>query len=275
MLSTTILIIEDNPTNLDLMAYLLTAFGYDLLFARDGEEGLAAARQHVPDLIICDIQLPKLSGFEVSRLLKDDLRLNQIPLLAVTALAMVGDRDKVLSAGFDGYLTKPINPANFVSDVEGFLPSEKRNAIVSAHDHEGSTVQSQQRDQRQQKILVVDNSPANIDLATSLFEPFGYEITAASGLSEALQRLNEKLPDLILSDVCMSDGTGYQLVELLKQNERFKTIPVVLITSTLSTERDRRRGLALGASEFLFRPIEPSSLLAKIEAVLERETDKN
>src|SRR5882762_7078629 len=120
-MSARILIIEDNPTNLDLMTYLLNAFGYTTLTAQDGEEGLETARQEVPDLIICDIQLPTMDGREVARRLKRDPQLHRIPLLAVTALAMVGDRARLLAAGFDGYIAKPLSPETFVQEVEKFL----------------------------------------------------------------------------------------------------------------------------------------------------------
>jgi CheY-like chemotaxis protein len=122
-----ILVIEDNPANLDLMVYLLDAFGHTPVAAADGEVGIALIQDEKPHLIICDIQLPKLSGYEVVQWLKEEPALRTIPILAVTAYAMVGDRDKVLAAGFDGYLTKPIEPETFVSQVERFLndtPSE-------------------------------------------------------------------------------------------------------------------------------------------------------
>jgi CheY-like chemotaxis protein len=112
---------EDNATNLELMVYLLNAFGYRALSARDGEEGLRIAGREKPDLILCDIQIPKLDGYEVVRRLKADSAFRLIPVIAVTALAMVGDRDRVLDAGFDGYLAKPITAETFVQQVEAYL----------------------------------------------------------------------------------------------------------------------------------------------------------
>ena len=117
-----ILVIEDNPTNLELMIYLLTAFGHTPLVARTGEEGLAAAARERPDLILCDLGLPRMSGLEVARRLKSDPALQPIPLIAVTASAMVGDREAVMATGFDGYISKPITPETFVREVEGYLP---------------------------------------------------------------------------------------------------------------------------------------------------------
>jgi two-component system, cell cycle response regulator len=120
-----ILVIEDNPANLDLMMYLINAFGHIAVPAGDGQEGLRAAVQVKPDLILCDIHLPIIDGYEIVRRLKSDPGCCSIPTVAVTALAMVGDRDRVLQAGFDGYLAKPINPETFVQQINGFINSSR------------------------------------------------------------------------------------------------------------------------------------------------------
>jgi CheY-like chemotaxis protein len=117
-----ILVIEDNPANLELMTYLLKAFGYATITAPDGEDGVEQARRENPDLILCDLALPKLDGYGVARQLKSDPGVSAIPLVAVTASAMVGDRDKVIAAGFDGYIRKPITPETFVAEVAAYLP---------------------------------------------------------------------------------------------------------------------------------------------------------
>lgn len=125
-MTTRILIVEDNQTNLALMEYLLRAFGYEVLSARDGEEGVTVALSERPDLILMDIQLPKLTGFESAARIRASEAFNQAPIIAVTAFAMVGDRDRVLAAGFDGYLSKPITPETFVSEIETYLPPAQR-----------------------------------------------------------------------------------------------------------------------------------------------------
>lgn len=116
-----ILVIEDNAPNLELMTYLITAFGHMPLTATNGVTGLEVARREQPDLIVCDIQLPGMDGYEVARHAKNDPQLETVPLVAVTAYAMVGDREKVLAAGFDGYIAKPIAPSGFVRQLETFL----------------------------------------------------------------------------------------------------------------------------------------------------------
>jgi CheY-like chemotaxis protein len=116
-----ILVIEDNPTNLELMTYLLKAFGHTTISAVNGEEGVEAALRTKPDLILCDIAMPKLDGYGVARRLKAEPSLKGVPLIAVTASAMVGDRDKVILTGFDGYISKPITPETFVAEVESYI----------------------------------------------------------------------------------------------------------------------------------------------------------
>src|SRR2546428_8421276 len=162
-----ILVIEDNPANLELMTYLLRAHSYEPLCASNGEKGLALAQSTHPDIVVCDIQLPNMDGFEVVRRLKSDPATRSIPVVAVTAFAMVGDRDRALAAGFDGYIGKPIVPETFVPQVEQFLDvkSAGRHAPIYA-----TSVPAPQRTMVAPgaRILIVDNTPANLQLMTSL-----------------------------------------------------------------------------------------------------------
>ena len=119
-----VMVVEDNPASLDLMVYLLKAFGHAPFTARDGLEGIAAARCVHPDLILCDIQLPGANGVEVCHQLKGDRALRDVPLIAVTAFAMVGDREKLLGEGFNGYVSKPINPQTFIDQITPYLIHE-------------------------------------------------------------------------------------------------------------------------------------------------------
>jgi CheY-like chemotaxis protein len=128
-----ILIVEDNPANLQLVEYLLNAFGHFTLAARDGRAGLQVAGEARPDLIICDLQMPVMDGYELVRRLKEDPLLRHIPVIAVTAFSMPGDRINVLSAGFEGYFSKPIEPEIFVGQIEAFLPAPLRSAGPRPH----------------------------------------------------------------------------------------------------------------------------------------------
>ena len=261
-----ILIIEDNPANLDLMTYMLEAMGHETFSAGDGRAGLEAVREGRPDLIICDLQLPILSGYEVAGALKQDPVLREIPLVAVTAFAMVGDRDRILRAGFDGYVPKPIEPETFASQIEAFLAPASAitrepvaTPLVSPFD-DGKVASP--------RILVVDNDPVNLDLAVSLLEASGYEVATAQDPEGGMDLARSSKPALIVSDVCMGRASGYEFLQRLKGDPALREIPFVFLTSTAASSRERAHGLELGARRYLIRPIEPERLLAEIAACL-------
>jgi len=119
-------------------------------------------------------------------------------------------------------------------------------------------------------ILVVDNSPVNIELARSTLEPFGYEICVAQNVREALALLRAAPPDLILSDLHMPGVDGFDFIRAVKADSALTAIPFLFISSTIWRDKDRTDGLALGADRFIIRPIEPQILLREVEACLKR-----
>ncbi len=117
----TVLIVEDNELNMKLFHDLLDAHGYKTLQTRDGMEALDIARENRPDLILMDIQLPEVSGLEVTKWLKEDDSLADIPVIAVTAFAMKGDEEKIIEGGCEAYIAKPISVASFLDTIKSFL----------------------------------------------------------------------------------------------------------------------------------------------------------
>ena len=122
-----ILVVEDNAANLELVRFLLSHHGYTVLLARDGPEGVAVALQEKPGLILCDLQMPGYDGYQVLRELRGKL---DVMIVALTAFSMPNDRHNVLIAGFDGYMSKPIDPETFVRDVEQYLPVDQRAPVA-------------------------------------------------------------------------------------------------------------------------------------------------
>lgn len=119
-MSRTILMIEDNEQNRYLATFLLERHGYTVVSAPDGPRGIELAMTFVPTFILLDIQLPTMDGYDVARALRGVGSLKEVPIIAVTSYAMVGDREKALAAGCNGYIEKPINPDTFVSEIEQF-----------------------------------------------------------------------------------------------------------------------------------------------------------
>jgi CheY-like chemotaxis protein len=125
-----ILVIEDNEDNITFVDYLLRAHGFAPSLARSGRDGLGAAIAHPPDLILLDIRMPDLDGYEVAAALRQRREFAKTRIVAVTASAMVGDRERIAGAGFDGYIQKPIDPESFMKSIGRFLRGVPTSPVV-------------------------------------------------------------------------------------------------------------------------------------------------
>lgn len=117
----TILVVEDNPDNLELVTEILEDEGYTIIGAGSAEEGIKKLREGGVDLVLMDVGLPDMDGLEATRIVKSDLKLDKIPIVALTAYAMKGDKEKVLGAGCDGYLTKPLDEGELLEMIQTFI----------------------------------------------------------------------------------------------------------------------------------------------------------
>jgi len=124
-----ILVIEDNEQNMYLVTFILEKHGYQVVQARDGREGIELASQVQPVLILLDILLPIMDGYAVAEALRNILALVDVPIVAVTSYAMVGDRERILAAGCQGYIEKPINPDTFMDEVAQYLPARPAEEV--------------------------------------------------------------------------------------------------------------------------------------------------
>jgi two-component system cell cycle response regulator DivK len=120
-MSKKILVVEDTEDNRQILRDLLSMAGYDMIEARDGAEGVAQASEHRPDLILMDIQMPVMDGYEATRRIKADPALKEIPVIAVTSYALSGDEEKARDAGCDGYIAKPYSPRQMLAKVREIL----------------------------------------------------------------------------------------------------------------------------------------------------------
>lgn len=292
-----ILLIEDDPDSLDLMSFVLRAFGHLPLLATNGAEGLEIASRQRLDLIVCDIQMPVMDGFQLARQLKRAGPLSRIPLIAVTSLAMVGDRGKVLAAGFDGYIEKPLDPETFVQQLESFLPpglrvaAQKSQARTSLPDDRGGceevvTAAGTNGNGRiavepsclvcdvaphptaGASILIVDNSAANLELLVTMLQPFRYLLQTANSVGDAIRMALRQPPDLIMSDVHMPGEDGFDLLRQVKSDAQLRDIPFVVVSSSAFHNNDRARAIAMGARKFLDRPLDAVTLVREIEECL-------
>ena len=171
-----ILIVEDNERNLKLLRDLLGAHGYRILEARSAEDALVLARAECPQLVLMDIQLPGMDGLAALRELRAASETRATPVVAVTAFAMTDDRERLLAAGFDGYLEKPVNVRELRSSIRSYIAPSAIGRMTDPPP----------------RILVVDDKPENIRLLDAVLSPRGYTVDAVSSGAQALEKLAEE-----------------------------------------------------------------------------------
>lgn len=252
------------------MVYLLSACGHEAVQAHEGREGLQKARDQKPDLVLLDIHMPEIDGYEVARRLRADPECSRIPIVAVTALAMVGDRERILASGFNGYIAKPIDAEVFLSQLNGFLRSPGKRTVVFPVHQPQQTSSAESVTPKQAVILIVDNTQTNIDLVRSVLEPSGFEVFTAMSARDGLDVARRLRPDLILSDVHMGVEDGYSFMRMVQKDPMLRPIPFVFLTASVWSTREKIQALEQGATKFLSRPIEPQDLLEEIEGCLRR-----
>lgn len=208
-MSQRILVIDDNAANLELMRYLLEAYGFEAVGAADGASGLEAAASF--DLTICDILMPGMDGYDVARRFRQAPELRDRKLIAVTALAMPGDREGLLAVGFDGYIAKPIDAQTFAREIASYL----RDPAA-----------------RERLVLVVDDEAANRLLLRTILEYGGYRVAEAADAEQGLREARKRSPDLVIVDLFMPRTNGVDFVKALRADPRLTDTPIALHTAT-------------------------------------------
>ena len=255
------------------MVYLLTAFGHHALEAHDGKEGIERARLEKPDLILLDIHMPRMDGYEAARHLAKTPECNGIPIVAVTALAMVGDREKILASGFDGYIAKPLDPEMFGALVQAHLGVAHPALPLPAPSPAPARPQRTLPLRKRAVVVFVDNMQTNIDLVRSVLEPAGYEVFAALSAHEGIDLALRTQPDLIVSDVHMPHQDGYEFLRMVQAAPALAGIPFVFLSSSVWSTREQQQALVRGADKFIPRPIEPGLLLAELEECIRKKKE--
>ena len=253
-----ILIAEDSPDIRALIQMLLEAAGHDVIAVNDGRAVVAQAREARPDLILMDLSLPILSGWEATRQIRVEPYGAGIPILAVTAHAMQGDRERALAAGCDGFIPKPINEATFATRVASYLGT--RSAAPVEPPGRGALPGSEPG-----RILVVDDHSELVLMIQADLEAGGHEVIVATGAASALE-LFEKHDrfDLCIIDVMPGSDSGYTLTERLTKRSA-EYVPVLLVTAGTI---DRERAYDAGADDFIGKPIETVELRARARSLI-------
>ena len=243
-----ILVVEDNEKNMKLFRDVLMATGHRTLEATTGGQAVELATAHSPDLVLMDIQLPDIGGVEALGRLRADERTASVPVVALTAQAMEGDRERFLAAGFDGYLSKPVNIADLIATVKHYC-----GGAESMNDHGA-------------RILVVDDVAPNVHLLEAVLEAHGYDVVTATDGHMALELVVSAKPDLVLLDVIMPQPDGYAVCRRLRAQEETAMLPVIMLTASEGSEKTK--AIAAGADDFIPKPFNRDELLTRIRSLL-------
>ena len=242
-----ILVVEDNPLNLKLVREVLTFAGYHVIEAQSGEDGLRAAQEDPPDLVLMDLQLPGIDGTETLRRLRQGTLGPHVPVVAVTAFAMAEDKERASRAGFDGYVEKPISVRALPGQIEAFLG--RRSGLMDM----------------KATVLAVDDQPTNLRLLDAVLTPRGHRVLTAVSGAEALALLETEDIDIVLLDILMPEMDGYEVCRRIRSTPATEFLPVVMITASGSEQR--LAALEAGADDFVTKPFDKSELLARVASL--------
>lgn len=271
-----ILVVDDQPHSLALLTEVLEHEQYEVWPATSGADALKKAEMLLPELILLDVNMPGMDGYEVCRQLKADPRTQLIPVIFVSALDESWDKVQGFSVGGADYITKPVDTLEALVRIDYQIQlgatqaqlSRLRNSEQSQDSTEPlatpqDTSSGRGASDAKASIMVVDDDPRSLSLLVHLLEEEGHDVWQAATGAEALRFAPTVLPDLILLDINLPDIGGFDVCNQLKMNDATKLIPVIFV-SALNETWDKVKGFAFGGSDYVTKPLEILELNCRI-----------
>jgi two-component system, cell cycle response regulator len=271
-----VLVVDDMLANVKLLEARLTAEYFDVMTAMSGQEALDTCARVQCDIVLLDVMMPGMDGFEVCRRLKSHASTQHIPVVMVTALDQPADRVRGLEAGADDFLTKPVSDIALLARVKSLtrlklMTDELRMRALSGREIALPTPLGnfEALDGDGGRILVVDDRPASQDRIRSALEQ-RHTVDVEPSPQEALFRVAETDYDLIIVSLGFTDFDGLRLCSQIRSLERTRNLPILLVTEPEDTARVLR-GLDLGVNDYLIRPIDRNELVARVQTQVKRK----
>ncbi|HUN49657.1 MAG TPA: PleD family two-component system response regulator [Candidatus Sulfotelmatobacter sp.] len=275
-MSARILVVDDILPNVKLLEAKLSAEYFDVMVAHDGFQALDLVQKDHPDLILLDVMMPGMDGFEVCRRLKADPKVTHIPVVMVTALSESADRVHGLEAGADDFLTKPVDDIALFARVRSLVRlkmmmdelrlREQTSNNLAMVDPVGSEIE---QDVRSARILVVEDVKAVADRIVAACDG-AYQVTVEPAVGEAMTLARSGDFDLVITSLNLNGSDGLRFCSQLRAVEETRQIPILILVE----EADRKRlakGLELGVSDYLLRPVDRNELLARVKTQVRRK----
>lgn len=268
-----VLVVDDNATNLNLVGMLLRSWGCDAHVCDHAVDALAVLRQaqqsgNSMDAVIVDMHMPDMNGEQLGQAIKSDPSLAHLPLMLLTSVAMRGDADRLLAAGFSAYLPKPVRGDVLQRALQGMLESRSANEparLITRH-------QLKEDGQRAgNRLLLVEDNLTNQKLAVALLKRLGHQVDVAINGQEALTALKANDYALVLMDCRMPVMDGFAATQAIREGqagESARTVPIVAMTAD-AMGGDRERVIAAGMDDYLSKPIDANRLKAMVDRWLQ------
>jgi two-component system cell cycle response regulator len=271
-----VLVVDDNPINLDLLSGMLLDRGYRVRIATSGKRALAAAAASPPELVMLDITMPEMDGYEVCRRLKSGPATHHIPVVMVTALDQPADRVRGLEAGADDFLTKPVTDVALVSRVRSLarlkmVTDELRMRAVTSKE---IGIQSPEREAiaetgRQGRILIVDDRQSSYERLVSTLQA-EHTVDVETEPNDALFHAAEGNYDVLIVSLGLRNFDGLRLCSQVRSLERTRGIPILAVSEADNNAR-LVRGLEIGVNDYLIRPVDKNEMLARVRTQIKKK----
>ncbi len=271
-----ILVVDDIPANVRLLEAKLMAEYFEVLTASDGYAALEVANEQAPDLILLDVMMPGMDGFEVAERLKAEPKTRHIPIVMITALTDTADRVRGLEAGADDFLSKPVNDIALFARVRSLARLKVmmdelrvRNATTGEMDIAGGPPENDEDDASNGHILMVESEDLLAGKLTQFLTAAGHRVQRVRSGAEAIELGREPGWDLIMVSLSLAGEDGLRLCSQFRSQDETRHVPVLLILDE-SDLTQLAKGLEIGVTDYLIRPIDQNELLARTRTQIRR-----